>query len=97
MASGFGPALCLPLPLCTFQPTAIASWWMFCSPPLPSYREKAQLQQDIQQKQEMVLQRKKEITMLQAELEESSHQREQLEKQKTEAQSELDNLASEVG
>ena len=63
---------------------------------LLSLREKAQLQADIQQKQEMVQQRKEEIVTLQGELDSSTHQRQQLEKQKNEAQTELDNLISEV-
>ena len=44
----------------------------------------------------MVKQRKNEIATLHGELNSTSHQREQLEKQKNEAQTELDNIVSEV-
>lgn len=58
-------------------------------------KEKNKLQEDIRQKQELIQQRKGEIETLQDDLEVYSKQREELEKEKAQAQSQLEQLDSE--
>ena len=62
----------------------------------PSLREKAQLSEDIKAKQDLIQQRKTEINGLQANVETVAKQREDLEKEKSEAQTKLDHLDNEV-
>jgi chromosome segregation ATPase len=62
----------------------------------PILREKAQLSEDIKTKQELIQQRKGEITNLQTDVETAAKQRESLEREKAEAQTKLDQLDSEV-
>lgn len=67
-------------------------------PPPPSIlaREKAQLSEDIKTKQDLIQQRKGEINGLQTNVEAATKQREDLEREKVEAQTKLDQLDNEV-
>ncbi len=59
-------------------------------------REKQQLQQDVLVKQEMLVKSKEEVGSLQANLQETNRQREQLEKQKQDIQIQLEQIDNMV-
>lgn len=67
-----------------------------CNILLPLYREKQQLQQDIVAKQDILAKSKEEAVSLQADLQETNRQREQLEKQKQTVTAQLEEIENQV-
>ena len=81
--------------------TCIYNKYIIILPPslslsLPPSREKAQLSEDIKTKQDLIQQRKTEINVLHTNVETVAKQREDLEREKSDAQTKLDQLDNEV-